>query len=158
MTLLDAQEYDPAKARKRTIRIISAIVIALFVAGFLWWNRYWPEERVAGHFFRALQKQDYKTAYGIWMHDPDWQQHPQEHPKYPFNEFYQDWGPGGQWGLIKTQKVYGSSPCPERRGDSGGGTGVVVDVVVNDRTEHAQVWVEKSDKTLSYPPCELLFR
>ena len=36
--------------------------------------------------------------------------------------------------------------------------GVVVDVVVNDRTEHAQVWVEKSDKTLSYPPCELLFR
>ena len=25
---------------------------------------------------------------------------------------------------------------------------MVVDVVVNDRTEHAQVWVEKSDKTL----------
>ena len=158
MTLLDAQEYDPAKARKRTIRIVSAIVIALFVAGFLWWNRYWPEENVARHFFTALQKQDYKTAYGIWMHDPDWQQHPQEHPKYLFNDFYQDWGPGGQWGLIKTQRVYGSSPCPTRRGDSGGGTGVVVDVVVNDRTEHAQVWVEKSDKTLSYPPCELLFR
>ena len=158
MTLLDAQEYDPAKARKRTIRIVSAIVIVLFVAGFLWWNRYWPEENVARHFFTALQKQDYKTAYGIWMHDPEWQQHPQEHPKYLFNDFYQDWGPGGQWGLIKTQRVYGSSPCPARRGDSGGGTGVVVDVVVNDRTEHAQVWVEKSDKTLSYPPCELLFR
>ena len=116
MTLLDAQEYDPAKARKRNIRIISAIVIVLFVAGFLWWNRYWPEERVAGHFFAALQKQDYKTAYGIWMHDPEWQQHPQQHPKYPFNEFYQDWGPGGQWGLIKTQKIYGSSPCPARSG------------------------------------------
>jgi hypothetical protein len=28
---------------------------------------------------------------------------------------------------------------------------------VNERTEHAQVWVEKSDHTLSYPPCELLF-
>jgi hypothetical protein len=158
MTLLDAQEYDPAKARKRTIRIILAIAIVLFVAGFGWWNRYWPEERVAGHFFTALQNQDYKTAYGIWMHDPEWQQHPQEHPKYPFNEFYQDWGPGGQWGLIKTQKIYGSSPCPTRSGDNGGGTGVVVDVVVNDRTEHAQVWVEKADKTLSYPPCELLFR
>lgn len=158
MTLLDAQEYDEAKARKRNIRIIATIVIVLFVAGFLWWNRYWPEERVAGHFFAALQKQDYKTAYGIWMHDPEWSQHPGEHPKYPFNEFYQDWGPGGQWGLIKTQKIYGSSPCPARSGDSSGGTGVVVDVVVNDRTEHAQVWVEKSDKTLSYPPCELLFR
>jgi len=34
----------------------------------------------------------------------------------------------------------------------------VVDVIVNDRAEHAQLWVEKSDKTLSPPPCELLFR
>jgi hypothetical protein len=157
MTLLDAQEYDAAKARKRNVRIIATMVTVLIVAGFVWWNRYWPEERVAGHFFAALQKQDYKAAYGIWMQDPDWQQHPQEHPKYPFSEFYQDWGPGGQWGLIKTQKIYASSPCPTRGGDSGG-SGVVVDVVVNDRTEHAQVWVEKSDKTLSYPPCELLFR
>ena len=38
-----------------------------------------------------------------------------------------------------------------------GGSGVVVDVVVNDRAQHAQVWVEKSDKTLSFPPCELIF-
>jgi len=152
MTLLDAQEYDPTKARRRNQRIISAIAIVLIVGGFVWWNRYWPEEHVTKHFFTALQEQDYKTAYGIWMHDPQWEQHVDQHPKYPFNEFYQDWGPGGEWGLIKTQKVFAASPCP------GGGTGVVVDVIVNDRTKHAQVWVEKSDKTLSYPPCELLFR
>ncbi len=30
------------------------------------------------------------------------------------------------------------------------------DVVVNDRAEHAQVWVENSDHTLSFRPCELL--
>ena len=152
MTLLDAQEYDPEKGRRRTRRIISTIAIMLIVAGVVWWNRYWPEEHLVGKFFAALQAQDYKTAYAIWMQDPQWQQHPQEHPKYPFNEFYRDWGPGGQWGLIKTQKVYGASTCP------GGGSGVVVDVIVNDRTEHAQVWVEKSDHTLSYPPCELIFR
>jgi hypothetical protein len=152
MTLLDAQEYDPEKGRRRTRRIISTIAIMLIVAGVVWWNRYWPEEHLVGKFFAALQAQDYKTAYAIWMQDPQWQQHPQEHPKYPFNEFYRDWGPGGQWGLIKTQKVYGASSCP------GGGSGVVVDVIVNDRTEHAQVWVEKSDHTLSYPPCELIFR
>ncbi|HEY3974556.1 MAG TPA: hypothetical protein VGM18_16245 [Candidatus Sulfotelmatobacter sp.] len=154
MTLLDAQEFDLERARKRRNRIISAIVIVLLVAGLLWWFRYWPEEHVARQFFSALQKQDYKSAYGIWMHDPQWAQHPEQHAKYPFNEFYQDWGPGGQWGLIKTQKEYGVSACP------GGGSGVVVDFVVNDRTEHAQVWVEKSDKTLSYPPgpCELVFR
>lgn len=152
MTLLDAQEYDPEKGRKRKRRIISAIVIVLLMLCLGWWFRYYPQERIVGHFFDALQRQDYKTAYGIWMHDPQWEQHLDQHAKYPFNEFYQDWGPGGEWGLIKTQKVFAASTCP------GGGTGVVVDVIVNDRTKHAQVWVEKSDKTLSYPPCELLFR
>ncbi len=152
MTLLDAQEYDPEKGRKRKRQIISVIVILLLVLCLGWWFRYYPQERIVGHFFDALQSQDYKTAYGIWMHDPQWEQHPQQHPKYPFNEFYRDWGPGGEWGLIKTQKVFAASTCP------GGGTGVVVDVIVNDRTQHAQVWVEKSDKTLSFPPCELLFR
>lgn len=152
MTLLDAQEYDPEKSRKRRKRIISAIAILLIVFCVVWFNRYWPEKRIVGHFFDALQKQDYKTAYGIWMSDAQWQQHPGAHPKYLFNDFYRDWGPGGEWGLIKTYKVYGASTCP------GGGSGVVVDVIVNDRTEHAQVWVEKSDHTLSYPPCELIFR
>ena len=152
MTLLDAQEYDPEKGRKRKRRIISAIVIVLLVLCLGWWFRYWPQEHIVGNFFDALQRQDYKTAYGIWMHDQQWEQHLDQHAKYPFNEFYQDWGPGGEWGLIKTQKVFAASTCP------GGGTGVVVDVIVNDRTKHAQVWVEKSDKTLSYPPCELLFR
>jgi len=152
MTLLDAKQYDAEKDRRRNQRRIMAVLAILIVAALAWWFRYWPEEHIVGQFFANLQKQDYKSAYGIWMHDPNWQQHPQEHPKYPFNEFYRDWGPGGEWGLIKTQKVYGSSTCP------GGGSGVVVDVVVNDRAEHAQVWVEKSDKTLSFPPCELIFR
>ncbi len=152
MTLLDAQEYDPEKERKRKKRIISAIAFVVIFLCIGWWFRYWPEERVAGRFFDALQKQDYQTAYGIWMQDPQWKQHPQQHPKYLFNDFYRDWGPGGEWGLIKTQKVYGSSSCP------GGGSGIVVDIVVNDRAQHAQVWVEKSDKTLSFPPCELMFR
>jgi hypothetical protein len=164
MTLLDAQEIDPVKAQKRKKRIILAIalvvvVFAVGVFGFLrgdgWWFRYLPQELKVSRFFGALQNKDYNTAYGIWMNDPQWQQHPGDHSKYPFNEFYRDWGPGGQWGLIKTQKVYGASGCP------GGGSGIVVDVVVNDRSEHAQVWVEKSDNTLSFPPggpCDLVFR
>jgi len=151
MTLLDAKEIDVAKERKRKRWIIAAVVAVLIVAFIVWWNRFLPEKLVAGHFFDALQKQDYNTAYGIWMQDADWRQHPERHPKYPFGDFYRDWGPGGEWGLIKTQKVYGASTCP------GGGSGIVVDVVVNDRAEHAQVWVEKSDRTMSYPPCELMF-
>ena len=151
MTLLDAKEYDPEKARKKRTKIISLILIVLVLAFFAWWFRFLPEEHIVGKFFDDLRQQDYKGAYGIWMHDPNWQQHPNDHPKYPFNEFYRDWGPGGEWGLIKTTKVYGASTCP------GPGSGVVVDVIVNDRAEHAQVWVEKSDHTLSFPPCELIF-
>jgi hypothetical protein len=152
MTLLDAKEVDLEKERKRKRTIIIAVVAVLIVLALGWWFRYWPEEHIAGRFFDAVQRQDYKNAYGIWMHDPQWEQHPNQHPKYPFNEFYRDWGPGGEWGIIKTQKVFGASTCP------GGGTGVVVDVVVNDRAQHAQVWVEKGDKTMSFPPCELVFR
>jgi len=152
MTLLDAKDFDAEKERKKKARIILIVAVIIVVAGLLWWFRYWPEERVVGRFFDALQKQDYTTAYGIWMHDPEWQKHAGQYQKYPYGDFYRDWGPGSDWGLIKTQKVFGAASCP------GGGTGVVVDVVVNDRVEHAQVWVEKSDHTLSYPPCDLIFR
>ena len=156
MTLLDAKEFDPEKEsrkRKRLVLIITVIVVILCLG---WWFRYWPEEHVVGKFFNALRKQDYKTAYAIWQHDPQWQQHPGEYPKYPFNEFYRDWGPSGEWGVIKTANIYGAHPCPPL-GAGTSGSGIVVDVVVNDRVEHAQVWVEKSDHTLSFPPCELVF-
>jgi hypothetical protein len=152
MTLLDAKAYNPEKERKRRRTLISVIVAIAILLFIVWWFRYWPQEHLVGKFFDALQKQDFKQAYAIWMHDADWQQQPERHPKYPFNDFYRDWGPGGEWGLIKTFRVFGASTCP------GGGTGVVVDVVVNDRAEHAQVWVEKTDNTLSYPPCDLVFR
>jgi hypothetical protein len=146
MTLLDAKEYDPEKDRRKKVRIISAIIFLLLAGFFLWWFRYWPEQRVAEHFFDALQKQDYESGYGIWMHDPQWRQHPEHYKKYPFNEFYTDWGPGGQWGLVKSYKMYAAGTPP------GGGSGVIVDIIVNDRAEHARVWVEKSDKTMSFSP------
>lgn len=158
MTLLDAKDYNPEKERVRRKRIVLVVVVIVIVAALWWWFRYWPQERIVGHFFEVLQKQDYRAAYGIWQHDPEWEKHPDRKPihDYPFGDFYRDWGPGGEWGLIKTYKVYGASKCPSMGGTSG--TGVVIDVIVNDRVQHAQVWVENSDHTLSFPPCELIFR
>ena len=158
MTLLDAPLYDPAKARRRKIKITVIVVLVIALAALGWFLRSWPEEHAVNKFFDALQQQNYETAYGIYFHDPGWRQHQQQYSRYTYADFYRDWGPGGEWGLIKTAKVFAASPCPARPGDSGGGSGVVVDVIVNDRTEHAQVWVEKADHTLSYPPCELIFR
>ena len=58
MTLLDAKEYDPAKSRKRTQRIVLGITILVIVLALGWWFRYWPQEHVVGKFFDGLQKQD----------------------------------------------------------------------------------------------------
>jgi hypothetical protein len=146
MTLLDAKEYDEAGARRRRNRIASAITIVLILSFVAWIYRYYPEEHIVERFFDALQNKQFELAYGIWMHDPNWQQHPEKYSNYPFKEFYTDWGPGGEWGLIKSHKVYASGT------PKGGGSGVIVEVVVNDRSEHARLWVQKSDKTLTFSP------
>lgn len=146
MTLLDAQKFDEAAARRRRNRIISAVVLLVAAIGVAWIFRYYPEERIVGKFFDALQNRQYETAYGIWMHDPQWQQHPQNYAQYPYSEFYTDWGPGGEWGVVKSHKIYAAGT------PKGGGSGVIVEVIVNDRTEHARVWVQKSDKTLTFSP------
>ncbi len=146
MTLLDPTPYDPARDRRRRIKIASAIVLILILAWIGWMYRNWPEEHAVGRFFDALRQNNFETAYGIWQHDPDWKQHPEKYPNYPFKDFYRDWGPGGEWGVIHSYKVENSgSP-------KGGGSGVIVEVVVNDRAEHARIWVQKADRTLSFSP------
>ena len=147
MTLLDAKEYDFRRARRRSTIIAFAIVTVLILLGLAWAYRYWPEEHVATDFFAALQHQEYENAYGIWMQDPQWKQHPQKYKQYPYSDFYRDWGPGGEWGLIKSFRIYASG-TPQ----GGSSSGVIVEVVVNDRSEHARVWVEKSNKTMSFSP------
>jgi len=78
MTLLDAQTYDFAKARRRKIKIAITIAVIIVLAVLGWMYRNWPEEHIADKFFAALQHQEYETAYGIYFNDPDWQKHQQK--------------------------------------------------------------------------------
>ena len=155
MTLFEAQPYDPARARRKWKRIIAAIFGVIFI-GILWWLfRFWPEEHIVDQFFDALQQQNFEKAYGVWMHDPDWKQHPDRYSRYPYNDFIKDWGPSGEWGIIKSYRIDGAA---EPSGGNGspfitGSSGVVVVVTVNDRVaDKARLWVEKSDKTLGFSP------
>ena len=116
MTLLDAKPYDPAKARRRKIQVAVAIVAVIILAALGWMYRNWPEEHIADKFFAALQHQEYETAYGIYFNDPSWQQHQQKYSQYPYSDFYRDWGPGGEWGLVKSHRVYGSASTKELGG------------------------------------------
>jgi hypothetical protein len=148
-SIFTAPEYDPARERKRRTIMIVSICVVVLVAAVLFWFRHWPQERIVDRFFATLQAKDYKTAYGIWQNDPQWEQHPQEYAQYPFNDFYRDWGPGGDWGLIKDHHV-DCSASPE------GGNGLVVVVTVNGRAEKAKIWVLKKDKTLGFSPFEVV--
>ena len=147
MTLLDAQPYDPAKARRRKIRIAATVAVVIVMATLAWMYRNWPEEHCVDKFFAALEHQHYEDAYGIYFNDPAWLQHRQKYSQYTYADFYRDWGPGGEWGLIKSYRIYGSA---NTKGFGGGG--VVVEVVVNERSEHARMFVQKSDKTLTVYP------
>src|SRR5256885_10124617 len=143
MTLLDAPQFDAVRAKRRRIKIALVIVGVLVLAGCAWMYRNWPEEHAVSKFFDAIQKQDYERAYGIYFHDPDWRQHMQKYSQYTYADFYRDWGPGGEWGLVKSHRTYGSAPT---RG------GVVVEVVVNERADRARMFADKSDKMLTgYP-------
>jgi len=154
-TLMNAPDYNPAKERRRRIIIWLFVAAALggFVAGWKgpdWFARY-RADQIVEQFFSSLQHKDYEGAYGVWIADSGWKQHPDKYPDYTYHQFYLDWGPGGDWGLINKFKIEGST-IPEDRGYKSS-TQIVVQVQVNDRiADKAQIWVNRTNKTLTEMP------
>jgi len=123
---------DPAKERRRR-RQITAVAFALMLGGYLYYElKNYPEERKVQLFFEALKRQDFQQAYQLW----------QPASSYTFKDFSQDWGPNGEAGPVQQFHITGST---------GRGSGVVVRVRVNGQKE-VLLWVEKKDKSLSFPP------
>jgi hypothetical protein len=146
MTLMDAQQYDDTRDRRRRNLIIIGVFVVLILAWLTYHLRNYPERHAAAKFFSALQYRDIEGAYALWMKDPDWKQHPEKYSQYSFGDFSQDWGPTGQWGIIKSYTINCSYSS---------GSGVIVQATVNDRAEHAYVWVDKGDKTLHVSPNDI---
>jgi hypothetical protein len=147
MSLLDAQPVDEVREKQRLKRrriVIATVTFVVLLLGFLWWElRFWPEERSVNRFFAAVESQNFEQAYAIWMADPNWKQHPQKYERYTYNEFVRDWGPGGEFGAIHSHKIEHSS---------NGGSGAIIEIQINGRPVTTNLWVEKSDKSFSYPP------
>jgi hypothetical protein len=146
MTLLDAPLYDPAKARRRRNLLIAGLVACLVLAGFLWWFWDWPQEHRVNQFFATVEAKDLPKAFGVWNHDPDWQQHPQQYVQYPYGRFETDWGHSSDWGDIKTHKILMAKTV---------GSGVVVGVEVNGQKTPVFLWVERKTKTIGFSPVQL---
>src|SRR3954463_14097024 len=112
MTLFEAKTLDPkVEARKQLAKrvVIALVVLAIILAPALWFFRNWPEEHAVDKFLTALEKKDYKQAFALWNADPEWEQHVERYKEYPFGQFQLDWGPSGDYGEIKSHKIFGSA-------------------------------------------------
>ncbi len=118
---------------RRNRRILIGVVVSLVLgslAVYQFWN--WRQEGAARRFLAALERQEYREAYDIWKLDPS---------SYRYQDFLRDWGPEGDYGKVESFEMTGS----RRRG-----SGVIVTFRINGK--EARIWVEKEDKSLSFPP------
>ena len=66
MTLMDAQKFDEARARRRRNLIIVGIVVALILVWVVYHLRDYPDRHAVNKFFAALEHQNLDEAYAIW--------------------------------------------------------------------------------------------
>lgn len=143
MTLLDAPPFDVARSRRRTVIVQSVIgaILLLFVAWWLaasrpvdwpWnWNRYIFGRSAVNKFLGAVEANDLPRAYGIWVHDKNWRQHPQQYASYPFTRFEEDWSstsPDNDYGAIRSHKIVEAAHY---------GSGLLVAILINGRKSNA---------------------
>ncbi|MFZ0746844.1 MAG: hypothetical protein WAM85_20740 [Terracidiphilus sp.] len=120
MTLLDAPVFNEARYRRNRAILYSCagLFVVLFIGAWFatgmpvdwpwnWWTHFRGRMTV-NHFLTAVEQNNLSKAYGIWTHDPDWNQHPDKDKVYPFSRFEQDWSPTSpqnEYGVIKSHKI-----------------------------------------------------
>jgi len=159
MTLLDAPQYDAARARRNTLilQIGAGAIFVLFVAWWLvagrpidwpWnWDHYLFGRARVNNFLTAVEANDLAKAYGVWVNDKNWQQHPQQHSVYPFDRFQGDWSatsPDNEYGPIKSHKIVLAGHY---------GNGVLVAILINGRkTDALDLAYDPKSGQLSFSP------
>ena len=123
---------DVLRRERRRKRIVIVGVAVLLLGAFLYYQfKNYPQEREVKKFLTALQRDDLRGAYQIWKPTSS----------YAFEDFQRDWGPKGDYGKVQSFKIVGSRSR---------GSGVIVTATINGR--EATVWVQRSDKSLTFPP------
>lgn len=159
MTLLDAPVFDEKRYRRRrrlsysAAGLIFVMVVAFWLAAgrpvdWPWnWSHYFMARRTVNTFLSSVEKNDLPKAYGIWIHDKDWQQHPQKTGAYSFSRFQEDWSgtsPDNDYGIIQSHKIALAGRY---------GNGVLVAILINGRKSGAlNLDYDPASHTLSYAP------
>ncbi len=152
MGLFDGTSEDPgAKKRRYAIMAATAVVLgALAIYWLIFGYLHMPERKAASHFFDTLCAGNTELAYKLW----------QPSHAYEYKDFLDDWGPSGMYGPVKSYQIE-SVNAPTK-----GGSGVIVvaevspfapfpdpnDIAKTRSNKEVRIWVESSDKSLSYPP------
>lgn len=120
MTLLDAPKFDEVRERRNRLILYSSVGLLLILFASWWlvagrpvdwpwnWNNHLFGRATVNEFLTAVEKNDLPKAYGIWIHDKDWQKHPNQNGAYPFGRFQGDWSsasPDNEYGNIQTHKI-----------------------------------------------------
>ncbi|MBI2819946.1 MAG: hypothetical protein HYX73_08200 [Acidobacteria bacterium] len=128
-------QFKPINPKTERLKkqLLIGIPLVLILSGYLYYEfKNYAEERAVSRFLSTVMQQDYQQAYQIW----------QPSKYYTFENFKQDWGPNGVEGPIRNFDITNSHAR---------GSGVLVNVVLNGQKE-ITLWVEKSTKSLSFPP------
>jgi hypothetical protein len=147
--ILDSGAEEPKSKALRYV--ISGVALAAMLAGGLWYFlRFTPEKRVVERFMDAVVAGDTERGYQIWR----------PIASFTYQDFLSFWGPKGYYSPIKSFRIESAEVPPK------GGSGVVVvvelsayspfpkpeDSVKFAQNQEVRLWVERSDKSLSFPP------
>jgi hypothetical protein len=154
VTLFDAAEQrPPSKIRRYIFTAVGVLVtLGVFVLVFpdyLWYPFvYYKEVSTVRHFVIDLTQGDMQQAYQIWKPSPS----------YSFNDFIEDWGPGGYYGPVKSYRL--GRPAHIKNGS---GAEILLDVspyqpfpsnnpIQLNKTKTVRLWVEFKDQSIGFPP------
>ena len=147
--ILDTGAEEPKSKALRYV--ISGVALVLLIAAGLWYVlRYTPEKHTVERFMDAVVAGDSQQAYQIWH----------AHPGFSYQDFISFWGPDGYYSPIKSFRMESAEVPPK------GGSGVVVTIEISAyspfpkpedtikfaQNREVQLWVERSDQSLSFPP------
>ena len=98
-------------------------------------------------FLTAVEQNDLKKAYGIWVHDPNWEQNKAKHGVYPFERFE------GDFGSNSSQNTYGAFHSHEIATAAMYGNTLLVAILINGRKSDAlDLSYEPKTRQLSFGP------
>ncbi|HEY3705626.1 MAG TPA: hypothetical protein VGL22_11230 [Terracidiphilus sp.] len=162
MTLLDAPRFDEAKDRRKRIIAWSGVatftglvILAWIVSGFpVDWPWHWfahmRGRSEINTFLSDVEKNDMAAAYGVWIHNSNWQQQNAQDQGYTFTRFQEDWSPtshDNDYGAIKHHDIAAARFA---------GNVLVVGVFINQhRSKPLFLAYDPKSGTLSFSPVEL---